>query len=688
MPFDAGFGTRRELIGMWDRRERKLQALNAVTTAIGQSLDVDQVIQAAIEQVMAVTAADVCAVYLREPRSGDLRLVAAEGVSDDFVEDPHIAEVPAGTSWWHKILTQRSPIIWENTSAHDRPSRDAVIREGLQSTAYVPLKARGRINGAIAIASRRQREFSEADVDVLSAIGEQIGIAVENAWLFSRQEEQLTKLHTLHEIARTISGSLDLTEALDRILVELQRVIAFDSAAVWLVEGGRLRALAARQYADVASDAEVTLSVDDPLFQEVARTRQPLVLRDAQADSRFKGVGETEYVRGWVCAPLLVRDGVIGCLTVDSRYVGAYDERDADTIMTFARHAAVALENAQLHEQTQQQVKALEALHDIAIDLLGRRETEDLLRSIVRRASDLVGATGGGIYLYDPEADELTITVSVGIAEDYVGRTLKPGQGLAGRVVETGEPIWIEDYESWESRPAQYEDAPFRASISVPLQFEGEMLGALSLSQDEPGQTFDEADAKLLNLLAAQAAVALENARLYQELSRLATHDGLTGLYNHRHFHELLQQEVARADRYEHAVSLVLIDLDGFKEYNDQHGHVAGDDALRDLAGILEEISRKSDIVARYGGEEFALILPETSAQEAMQVAERVRSNVEAQTRHSPFLTPLTASIGVASFPQDAGDASELLVVADKAMYSAKGKGKNRIAAFETIAGE
>lgn len=828
-------------------QNRELAALCAVAMAVSHSLDLDNIIRETIAQVMHVTAADVCGIYLRDARTDDLTLAAIEGVSETFAQDPDIVRIPADAGWWGQMLLNGEPIILEDTTLMNRPSLQAVIREGLHSTVYVPLRTREHISGAIVFGSRRPRRFSSVDLQLLVAIGRQVGIAVENArlfemerarvhqltvinrvsrqlvatldvdqllervvtvlhtefgyqhasilflnaadetlelkaaagdlsryvtvgeyrqpvsngvlgrcartgqvvlvndvtrdpdyfhfegmpgqgselcvplksrgrvlgvlevesdqvdtfdendvmviqtladqldialekaWLFQTQEQQLARLQTLHEIARTLTGTLNLDETLDRILAELERVVTYDSASVMLIEGNRLHALAARRGGRPSSEMEITLPIDDPLFQEAQRTGRPVVLQDAQADPRFRGVGDTSYVRGWVCAPLMVKERVIGCLTVDSREVGAYDEEDAQMIMTFARHAAVALENARLYAQTRRQVETLEALQETAVDLLSRLKVEEVLEGIVRRACELVGSTGGGIYLYNPEAEQLIITVSQGIAEDYVGRTLKPGEGLAGRVIQTGQPMWIDDYAAWEGRPAGYADAPFRAAISVPLQYRRQVLGALFLAEDKPGRTFNEQDAQLLSLFAAQAALALENARLYEKLERLAIHDGLTGLYNHRHFHELLRQEVVRAGRYNHPVALLIMDLDGFKAYNDRYGHVAGDEALRGIAKILRNTCRQGDLVARYGGEEFAVILPETPVEEAVRVAERVRRTVEQRTQYPPFYAPLTVSIGVASYPEHAGSASELLITADGMMYGAKARGKNQV---------
>lgn len=188
--------------------------------------------------------------------------------------------------------------------------------------------------------------------------------------------------------------------------------------------------------------------------------------------------------------------------------------------------------------------------------------------------------------------------------------------------------------------------------------------------------------------------VAHENARRFAEVVELVTRleqqkeryrlqsirDGLTDLYNHAHFQNALAQEIARARRYRHPLSLFMIDIDDFKRYNDTFGHLAGDWALQDLATILRESCRQTDLIARYGGEEFAVILPETAASGAMVVAERIRHAVETESQaRLRFRRPITVSIGVAVYPWDGNSAQDLLARADERLYKAKAAGKNRV---------
>ena len=183
--------------------------------------------------------------------------------------------------------------------------------------------------------------------------------------------------------------------------------------------------------------------------------------------------------------------------------------------------------------------------------------------------------------------------------------------------------------------------------------------------------------------MAPPAPFADSLAHLHAELKRLAWTDALSGLSNRRAFDQMLDTEVARADRYGHALSLIIMDLDSFKEYNDRWGHLAGDERLKQLAGMLRQAVREPDITARYGGEEFAAILPDTGKDGALALAERLRACAEAQSptpdrRRGP-ISGYTLSVGVASYPQDAVSAHELLLAADNAELTAKRMGKNRV---------
>ncbi len=219
-----------------------------------------------------------------------------------------------------------------------------------------------------------------------------------------------------------------------------------------------------------------------------------------------------------------------------------------------------------------------------------------------------------------------------------------------------------------------------RSFLSIPLQARGNTIGVLTLNSPQL-DVFSDDIRRVLGILEYPISVVVDNARLHEGTKRLAITDGLTRLINHRHFYELLEQEYLRTRRYKTQLSMVMIDIDYFKQINDTFGHQVGDDILKEMAIVIQREVRDVDILARYGGEEFAVLLPQTGLRQAEAVAERIRASVESNEFSSPEgKMRLTISLGVASYPECAVDSqTELVQVADAAMYEAKKAGKNRV---------
>jgi diguanylate cyclase (GGDEF)-like protein len=310
---------------------------------------------------------------------------------------------------------------------------------------------------------------------------------------------------------------------------------------------------------------------------------------------------------------------------------------------------------------------------------------DDLTEVLAEEAARIGRADGSTILLFNEDGD-LLIKGAYGVrAEDVLVYNLRPLSRSDALIAEqaTREEYEEEFHEIKKPECGRFAVMPDAAAhYSVPLLHEGGLTGFISLAARKTHR-MNEDSTRLLTALASQAAVAIEQVHMNERTKLMAITDGLTGLYNHRHFYERFVVELERAKRFGHSLSLIMADVDHFKLVNDRFGHLAGDAVLAELAATLRLLARKMDIVARYGGEEFAIVLIESDPEEATAFAERLRAAIE-EAKLGRALGPdvaVTISAGVAGFPDHASEAETLIMAADRALYEAKAAGRNRVAA-------
>jgi diguanylate cyclase (GGDEF)-like protein len=311
-----------------------------------------------------------------------------------------------------------------------------------------------------------------------------------------------------------------------------------------------------------------------------------------------------------------------------------------------------------------------------------------VLKNILDQTKLLIGCKKSSILLVDHATNELKFEVFAD-EEDRVNLAdvrLKMGEGIAGFVWQRGKPVVIDDVKKDVrfSNKADEKTAQTTTSlIAVPLIVNAKVIGVMEAINKEENTYFDEFDLELMNHLAVQAAIAIENANLYQ----LATTDGLTRLFIHRFFQQRLEEEFNRALRYDNQLSIIMFDIDHFKKFNDVYGHQTGDEVLIATAAIIKRNCRLSDVPCRYGGEEISVILPQTNHEGAMLLAERIRVSVENfSLAHDGSMVQLTISGGVASLKaHNPANKDALIKMADQALYAAKKNGRNQVASYMPV---
>lgn len=356
--------------------------------------------------------------------------------------------------------------------------------------------------------------------------------------------------------------------------------------------------------------------------------------------------------------------------------LGDLARANADLQRQISLRQAAEETSRRLLEHEQRRALRLDALRDAMNAIAGALDLPSAHIAVLERASELLGSCWGAVARPIPPGDSLRLVAIQGLAPVITGMAVPWGSGLIGEAAATRQIV---------SR-ARTEEAFLSQGVAIaaPLVAGDRLEGVVLVAKPEGNPPFDSEDEQLLALFAQQAAIAFQNARLFEEVQHLARTDPLTGLYNRRHFFELAQRELERVRRSQGAMAVLLLDIDNFKQINDSFGHQAGDSALCAIADLLRDSLRAADVSARYGGEELVVLLPDTSMARATAAAERLRSalnQLAIETRQG--LLTLTASFGVAAIESDPLSISldTLLAHADEACYAAKRAGRNRVIA-------
>ncbi len=334
-----------------------------------------------------------------------------------------------------------------------------------------------------------------------------------------------------------INPTSELADVLDTILRDLEQVVQGEHVRILLLPS----VLDMRGAANLDEDDDMLITVRDigplgqmlasydpipldkyPLNRLLMTMQKPIVISDTRYSDLWVKEGPRDAVRAWIGAPLVVKGESIGVLTLHSSTPQAYADRDGIAVSAFASLAAEAIDKVRLLDQAQSRLQAMTALYDASLDVIGQSQDPDrLLRTLVRRAIDLLRAETGAIYLLEADRETLRVAITQGFASEYMGVTLKLGEGLGGRVAQSGEPLIVNDYRRWAGRSDKFSSDPrFSALIGVPLKWKDEVLGVLEICADTRVRQFNRQDRWLAELFANQVAIAIGNMRLVEQSRR------------------------------------------------------------------------------------------------------------------------------------------------------------------------
>ena len=507
-----------------------------------------------------------------------------------------------------------------------------------------------------------------------------------------------TDVTTLARLGRGLAGTSDARTAARIILDVAGSLIGWDACYLILYDPeirGKPRPLLAIDTADGERIIQIDVAPGKPSENMLRAIREGGFI--SSYDGHFEvhpslSFGNhTRRTLSQIFVPVVSGYRTIGVLSIQSYKRHFYKKTQLELLKDLSSHCAGALERIWAQEALSEFSGRLNVLHSALTAINASLELEHVCQVVYETVTQVMSCDDFVIDGYDPEKNEIVPIYAV----EYPNRRVFTNRyladhGMAGEVVRTQKPLMFNNTAEMDSSNIQFEvygsaieEDLTQSIIAVPMLLHGEIYGMVS-AQSFKVDAYDHDDLYLLEVLGSHAAIAIENARLFDSIHKLANTDPLTGLLNRRRFFELSEAEFSRVETSNIPFSVIMLDVDDFKQYNDRHGHKVGDEVLVRVTEACKGSLRTDDIFGRLGGEEFAVSMPETKLENALEVAERLRKVVQEMDFPTNGSKPanalsITVSVGVAEYNNSCKTFDALLEHADKAMYKSKNSGRNQV---------
>jgi diguanylate cyclase (GGDEF)-like protein len=665
------------------KRIQELVSLQTSLNAISSQLDPQQLLKDIMNRALLLLNSDsgILALYKEEQNIFNIAISISKG--EDFTG----SQVPNNKGLFGLVVRDKKPMAIENYSTWEN-ALEEYKKAFPHAILEVPLLAGEKPVGILLIGdSSGIRKYNDDDIRLLTIFAQQVTIALANAQLFADARQRAEEAETLRQASAIVASTLKQKQALHLILEQLLKVIPYDSASILLLKDGQLELVEGHGFMENNSLLGLRLSLDqDQPGALVFKQKKPMIVNNMQEE--FPAFFEFNHlpIFSWIGVPLTFKNRTIGILSLDSLQPNRYTKNHAHLASAFADQVAVALENIRLYENAVKSAKQFSSLYSLSQSISVNLQPQDLFRAIHKATNELMPCDVFAISLFDEEKKVINDVyfIDKGVLQKSSSRPY--GQGLFSKVIKENRSLIFNNFtEKMAVRTRavvlgeEDDETLVKSLIIVPLRIGNQIKGVLS-TQSYSANKFTEENKETLEMLASHSAIALENARLFNEIQELAMTDSLTKIFNRRKFYELADNEFSRSQRYNHPLSVIMMDIDKFKLVNDTYGHAAGDQVLIRIAETCTGSMRTIDILARYGGEEFVVMLPETTAQEADLTAERIRLLVaRTPIKIGESTIHVTLSFGVVELDQTCKNIEELMDRSDQAMYASKNSGRNRV---------
>lgn len=660
-----------------DEKER-LELLKRIDQILGSSFNLSKVIRMIYKEISKVmdTSNFYIATYNQKDKTIKFEIYTIDGKEIT----PSSRPLSKGLTEY-VIRTKKTLLI--NKDLKKRCQRLGITPHGKDAYSWlgVPMIYKNNVEGVMTVQDYQKEDaFTWEDELFLENIAAKAAVVIANTRLVEDEMRRAKELAMLNKVVHRLTRSLSIQEICNSVASSILEYFKNFNIAIFLKEGDDLvlKKLSKGFRDEVPRD--LRMNFGQGIVGTSAQLGKTIVANDTANDTRYIAFGQTS-TRSEVAIPLKIKRKLVGILDVQCNEPNAFILSTVRILELIGDRLSVAFHNAILYEDAVARSRELSVSFTIAQSLISTLDLDDVLNRILEVIRENFGYENCAILLVDKKTNELYIKASRGYP-GYLSKKIRldinKKQGITSYAAATGKPYYAPDVRK----------VPFyvlgkrtvRSEAAIPMIVRNEVIGVLDI-ESEKLNAFSERDLRMFTVFASQAAIAIENARLYNETKALSLTDSLTNIANRRHFDLILENELKRGRGYSRSVSLAMIDLDHFKQFNDKYGHPAGDQLLIAVAEKIRRTVRDTDLVARYGGEEFVIIFPETSGGSAYKVCERVRTAIENNQivlkRYGKV--GITISIGVATYPQLAQSAQELIQKADLALYRAKKLGRNRV---------
>lgn len=657
-------------------RVREMEALSATIADTLAELDLSRLLRSVVERAVMLLNASGGELAIYEEDTRMLEILVSINLDKDYT-GTRMALAEGGIAG--KVAETLEPVIvydYQNLEGHSPQYGNL----GSINTISVPLIAREHLMGVISIHDiNPNRRFDEEDLRLITLFGQQAALAMEKAMHFEAAQRRASEAETLRQAGSVVAAALHLDETINSILEQLAIVVPYDSASVQLLRDNELVIVGGRGFKelDKVIGIHFPVSGDNP-NSLVLNMRRPHIIADAPAVYPAFRQEPHNHIRSWLGVPLISQDRPIGMLVIDSSKTNHFQVEHARLAAAFADQVAIALEKARLYEEAKNRAIEAETLREAGAVVAAALQQNKTIDNILKQLSLVVPFDSASVLLL--RGDEMEVVGGRGFKDisSVLGQRFSiQGNEPTAMVYQQHQPIMLSDVSNFASFKHLYHNS-LKSWLGLPLSYKNRIIGMLTLNSTKADH-FTPEHIRLVTAFADQVAIALENARLFEEVQQLAITDSLTGLYNRRYLLQAGHAEMERALRYNRPLSMIMIDIDQFKLVNDNFGHTVGDRVLQAVAERCSSSLREVDILCRYGGEEFAILLPEADLNQALEAAERLRH----QVTHKPIrinrnTLSITISLGVAEVINNKHHSLEDLIdLADSAMYVAKSSGRN-----------